>query len=116
MVSRNLGCRLALEVGHDSVHESLPLGRDVLIVVLGQLTQEFLLPFAELFRDFDEGLNQQIPLGPRVRIRHALPAQPIDGAALSARRNIEGFATIEGGNFDGRAERGLAKRDRQLKD
>jgi len=92
--------RLPLEISDDAIHETFAFGRDVLFIEFGQLPQEFLLTFAELLGNFDDGLDQQIAFRTGVRIGHALASQSKHGAALRAVGDVEGFATIEGWDFD----------------
>jgi hypothetical protein len=108
--------RLPLEVSDNAIHETFAFGGDVLFIEFGQLTQEFLLTFAELLGNFDDGLDQEIAFGTGVWIGHALASQSKHGSALRAVGDLEGFATIEGWDFDRGAECGLAERDGQLQD
>jgi hypothetical protein len=111
-----LGGGLPLKISHDPVHETFPFGRYIFVVEFGQFPQQLLLSFAEFLRNFDECLNEQIPLGSRMRIGHSLTPQSEHGTALRSSSDIEGLATFERRDLDTRTQGRLAEGNRQLQD
>src|SRR5207248_7441694 len=87
----------------DLVEPALPLRRDVLLLQLGQLAQQLLLPPGRLPRRLDDDLHVQVAAPPaaHVRVRHALPGDGHDVVTLdAARQGLRDALAVHGRDLD----------------
>src|SRR5262249_20919003 len=99
------------EVVAELLEEVLAPGLDVVVLELGQLAEEFFLAGGQPGGGLDDDLDQFVAAAPAVDIRHAAALELQDLAGLRAAGDGQAVGTVERGDLDLGAQRGLGEAD-----